>query len=286
MREKCTFIIVFFFMIIACINQSDLHGPVIASVEDKHLYYSDIEPLLPENYTIEDSANFVRSYLDTWAKKQLLLEKAELNLSNKEIADFDEQIKNYREDLLINLYKQYVVSEQIDTNISSEEIKKYYDEYRDTFRLNEHLIQLSYIILPKNSDKIDRFTSYFRSLDKHRNDQEFYELIFHGATDHLLNDSIWVRMDDILKKIPPLAKISENNYLIHNRTLRLEDSVSVYLARIKQVKRRKEIAPIEHVQSIISKLILNKRRLQFIRKMETELLNSAIQDKKYMIYEK
>ena len=275
----------FFFMMIACGDQSDLQGPVIASVGNKHLYYSDIEHVLPENYTVEDSINFVRSYLDGWAKKQLLLEKAELNLSKKEVADFDEQIKNYREDLLINRYKQYVVSEQIDTGISPEEIKKYYDEYRETFRLNENLIQLRYIVLPKGSDKINRVASYFRSLDKYRDDEAFHELIFKSATDHLLNDSTWLRMDDILKKIPPLTTIPENNYLQRNRTLQLEDSVSVYLIYIKRIKRRKEIAPIEHVKSIISRLILNKRRLEFIRKIEMELLNNAIQNKAYVIYE-
>ena len=285
MKEKNSLIILlFFFIVLACNDQSNEQGKIIASVVDEHLYYSDIEHLLPENYTVEDSANLIRSYLDGWAKKKLLLKKAELNLSKKKISDFDQQIKNYREDLLINRYKQHIIAEKIDTSISSEEMKKYYEKYKQTFTLNEPLAQLVYVVLPKGSDKINDLSRQFRHLNKKKDNQAFYDLVFQSTTDHLLNDSIWVRMDDVLKKIPPLAKVSKGNLV--NRVLKLEDSISVYLVRVKQLKHRKEIAPIEYASPIISKLILNKRRLEFIRKMETELLNNAIQNKTYVIHEK
>ena len=48
----------------------------IAKVYDKFLYKSVIELHLPNDISKQDSILFVKNYIDSWAKKQLLLHQA------------------------------------------------------------------------------------------------------------------------------------------------------------------------------------------------------------------
>ena len=60
---------------------------IVAIVKTQKLFRDDIKSILPENYTKNDSTLLVRSFINNWALKQLLLSKAEKNSSLEEFID-------------------------------------------------------------------------------------------------------------------------------------------------------------------------------------------------------
>jgi hypothetical protein len=80
----------------------------LAQVFDRNLYPSDIRDIFPSNVSPEDSIMIQQSYVDKWVKKQLILQKAELNLTEEQ-KDVRLQIEEYRSSLLIYKYEQNLI---------------------------------------------------------------------------------------------------------------------------------------------------------------------------------
>ena len=75
-------------MIASCINNAE-DRKAIAKVNNKILYEEDIKAILPEQLTKDDSLMFVNSYINKWARQQLLLQKAKINLNEEEEESID-----------------------------------------------------------------------------------------------------------------------------------------------------------------------------------------------------
>ena len=56
----------------------------IARAFDKYLYPSDIFEVVPSSISSSDSVIVARDFIEKWIKKQLLLNKAEINLTDEE----------------------------------------------------------------------------------------------------------------------------------------------------------------------------------------------------------
>ncbi|MGB5554916.1 MAG: peptidyl-prolyl cis-trans isomerase, partial [Flavobacteriaceae bacterium] len=81
----------------------------IARVGQIYLYKEEVAPLLNKAISKEDSASFVTNYINNWASKQLLLDKARINLPVEKLAEFDVLVNDYRSDLYTRAYKEALV---------------------------------------------------------------------------------------------------------------------------------------------------------------------------------
>ena len=66
--------------------------------------------------------------------------------------------------------------------------------------------------------------------------------------------------------------------------LEYQDSLSKTLLVIKDYKGINDFSPQEFVDPILNKIILNKRKLKLIKKLETDIVKNAIKDKNFEIY--
>ena len=124
-------LIIFLFILItfSCNKGIDeIEDKPLAKVYNEFLYESDIVSLFNSNITKEDSIVIARNFINDWIKKQLMVQKAELNL-NEESKDIEKQIEDYRSSLLIFRYKQELIQQKLDTVITEEELENYYNEY-------------------------------------------------------------------------------------------------------------------------------------------------------------
>lgn len=53
---------------------------------------------------------------------------------------------------------------------------------------------------------------------------------------------------------------------------------------INDVAKTYDIAPLAYIQPTVKRIILNKRKLEFVEKLEKDILNDAIQKKQFEIY--
>jgi hypothetical protein len=275
----------FFFLIslASCKNilpMQEESDKIIAQIGDAKLYKKDLKKLLPSNLKKEDSVLYTRNLINSWAKQELFYQKATLNLSD-DLDEINKLVKKYKQDLLINKYKEALIKKNLDTTITNKDLKSFYNENKTIFKLNEKLIQFRFLQVDKNLNDLETITTLFDSNDpKHLDSLHGKELEFKA---YHLQDSTWVKFNNVSKRIKTFNKIDVKR--VKNKLIKIEDSKDVYLFKIFNVIDRNDIAPINYVKPTIKQMILHNRKLKEHKKIEKTLLNDAIKNGKFKIYE-
>ncbi|MGB5479685.1 MAG: peptidyl-prolyl cis-trans isomerase [Eudoraea sp.] len=264
--------------------KNDSNEKPLARVGDTYLYWDEVEVVLGENITKQDSASMVTNYINNWATKQILLEKAKINLPDEKIAEFEQLVSNYRTDLYTRAYKEALINQAEDTLISQEELNRFYDEEKENFKLKEKIIKLRFIQLPLQFLNTKEVTESLRRFNEE--DIRYLDSIGVQFKKLNFNDSLWVSASRVIEEIPPLNIDNEDRYLKKSQFFELEDAMGVYLTKINDVLDVNEIAPLSYVEPTIRQVLLNRRKLDYIRKLETEIIDEATKEKIFEVYDK
>ena len=280
MYKHLFYIVLFTLSTYSCINHQDDKVP-IAKVYDKVLFLDDVKEIMPDQLTKEDSILFVNSYINKWAKEQLLIQKARINLQ-EENENINALVNQYRQDLLINKYKEAVVEQELDTLVTEENIENFYAGNKDIFKLNEELVKFRYIYFGNDVLNPKEFISLFKSDNAASNIKILENEL--KLKSYNLNDSIWIKYDDVIKIASFIKDYDKDKFLKKNNFLQKEDSTGVYLVKVKDVLLRNDIAPMSYAIPTIKQMILHKRKLELLRKIEKTLTEDAIKNKEFQIY--
>lgn len=254
----------------------------IARVESEYLYKEDILNLVPKGTSKKDSIEIVKAYIDRWATQKLLFKGAELNLSKDKIANFEVLINQYKIDLYSKAYIEELVIRKIDTLVSDEQIKDYYEKNKDFFKNPSELVKLRYINLVKENPKFDKIQSKFTSFAA--KDKKELEQLSIQFKSYAFNDSIWVDINQVYEKLPFITLENKDSYLSDGKNFKYSDSTTIWLVKVKQVLPKNSLTPLQFLKPTIKQIIINNRKLELINTIEKEITNDAIKSKKYEIY--
>ena len=250
----------------------------IATVNNKNLFNEDVEFLLPKNVDTKDSIVLIRSIINSWAIQQLLLLKAEENTSVNDNSEVNNLVREYRQALLINGYKERLIKQQLDTFVEQKEIQDYYKLNNKNFRLNEELIKTRYLHFSNDLiDKKEVVQLFKKGTIEDLEALELRQLTFKMM---MLNDSVWMSLENVMLKMP----FSRDNLLKKTKLFQKEDSLGLYLVTINDVLLRNQIAPLSYIEPTIKQMILHQRKLQLIRDIEKIIVKDAIQNKNFKIH--
>jgi len=256
---------------------------VIARVGESFLYEDDLAPLITENMTKGDSASFAVNYINNWASKQLLLSKAKINLSEEKLAEYNALVDDYKTELYTSVYKEALVAQATDSVITDEQLNAFYENAKENFKLKERIARIRFVALPKgflNQDEVGKRLKRFR-----QEDIRYLDSIGVQFTKLNFNDSIWVRYTRIFEEIPPITLDNADKYLKNSQFFELEDAIGVYLGKIEETKDVNDIAPLSFIKPTIEQVLLSRRKMDYLRKLETELLDEAIKDNEFEVFE-
>ncbi|MBT8274441.1 MAG: peptidyl-prolyl cis-trans isomerase [Bacteroidia bacterium] len=257
-------------------------GEPVARVNDVYLYEDDLIDLVPENVSKEDSLLRVNNFIDQWATQQLLIEGAKINLAQEKQQEFNELIEQYEVDLYTKAYMEALVKQNIDTTVSQDEALAVYERNLESFKLNEDLIKFRYININENNSEIDDIEERLRRFDEA--DKALLDSISIQFRSYSLNDSIWIKVNQAVEKIPALNPENRKELLKKSNFIQLKDSLGLYLMQINDVLVRNEIAPMEYVMPTIKQIVINKRKLDFIKQLEKDITKDAIKNGQFEIY--
>ncbi|MBN2520979.1 MAG: peptidyl-prolyl cis-trans isomerase [Bacteroidales bacterium] len=254
----------------------------VAKVFDKYLFESDIKGLFNEEISREDSLQIVMSYIDKWIRKQILLEKAELNLTPEQ-KDVEDQLEDYRSSLLIYKYEQEWIKQNLDTTVADDEIQEYYNLYSGNFILEDNIVKALYIKIPAIAPNIDKVKKWYKSDTKEDLDNlESYCYEFAKGYDNFNEE--WISFNQIINQIP-FDIADRENYLRRRKYIETNDSSYYYFINIREYKLKSEVAPLNFVKENIKQIIINKRKLQLINELETNIYNDALNYGHFKIFE-
>jgi len=254
---------------------------VVAKVLEQRLYQSDLANFVPRGLSIQDSTVFAQGYINSWAKQQLMLHNSELNLS-QEATRFENLVDEYRASLYINAYKEGLVNQYLDTTITESEVYEYYLENQNNFKINKDLIQFDFVEIGLETLNKDELVSWFKSrdsLDLRRLKSEELSL-----RNYEFNLDKWVTYEDFVNKVPVYKTIEKNDLLKKGLLFEKQDSISLYLLSVKNVKRRSDLAPLNYIKPTIKRIIIQQRKLDLIREIEQTLIDDAIKNKEFELY--
>jgi hypothetical protein len=251
---------------------------IVAIVNTEKLFREDLRKFLPKNISKEDSTILVKGYINDWAIKQLLLKNAESSSSLEEITNIEALVRDYKQSLLINNYKERLIKQQLDTAIVEQEIAKFYEENKENFKLNEELLKIKYLHLDNNIINKKELTKLFKSDDIE--DLEALEKQQLSFKNYQFNDSVWTPLDKVLLKLP----FSKENLLNKTKFLEKQDSLGLYLVTIKDVLVRNDTAPLSYIKPTIKQMILHRRKIELIRDIEKILVQDATKNNNLKIY--
>ncbi|CAI8228727.1 MAG: Uncharacterised protein [Flavobacteriaceae bacterium] len=253
----------------------------VARVNDTYLYQEDIQELISQNTTKQDSISIVANYIQRWATQQLLIDQANINLPRQQIEDYQQMVTQYRNDLFAQAYKGAIVSKLLDSTITQEEYGLFYQQNKANFTLKEEIFKLRYIHLDASFPSISETKKKLRRFDTEDVAAlQDSSLEFKGAN---FNDSVWVKKETLLRQLP-VIRTNESKVLKKATFSQLEDSLGVYLLKIKDVLSPNQIAPLQYIKPIIKEIILNKRTLELVKELEKDITKDAVKNKNFEVY--
>lgn len=270
-----------FAFLISCHTANDDEGEILARVGDDYLYSSELKGVILHNAPAKDSLILAKNYMNNWVREKLMLRQALLNLSEEQ-TNFDKQLEDYRNSLIIYQYKKLLVDQKLDTLITWDDIQMYYEENIEAFRLKENIVRVNYLKLIE--DSVNVYT-YRRLLHSDEPDQlTLLDSLCHvSAIEYSLNSKSWMPFNKLMAQIP-INTLDQENYLRNHRNAELSKDTFIYLVRFHEYKLAGEIAPLEYVKTSVKKILLNKRKIDLLGNMEDEIFNEALNNNVVEIY--
>ena len=195
---KYLLILLFPIAVLSCTNY-DTNGKEdpLAKVDDEYLYPSDLPDALTKDLSFEDSSSISDNFINKWIRKQLLLQRAELNISVNQQREINSQLEETRASLIIYQYEKHMINQKLDTIVRDEEINNYYTENQSNFVLNENIIKALFVKLSQDAPNISRVRSWYRS-ERNEDLTQLESYCYQFAEKYDDFDEDWISFDNLM----------------------------------------------------------------------------------------
>jgi hypothetical protein len=136
-------------------NETEIVRKAVARVNNSYLYQDELSGIIPEGTDPADSVARVTTYINSWIRKQLVINEAMKNIDINE-AEVERKVLDYRYSLIGYEYQNYYIKQNLNDSISDKEIQAYYKEGVDNFILKQNIIQGTFIKVPKEAPRTKR----------------------------------------------------------------------------------------------------------------------------------
>jgi hypothetical protein len=254
----------------------------LARVEQAYLYADELKGIVPSDASKEDSATRISSYVNSWIRKQLLLNEAAKNIDINE-AEVERKVLDYRYSLIGYEFQNFYIQKNLNDTISWGEIEAYYKSHLDNFILKQNIVQGTYIKVPKTAPRIQRVKELmFSRKPKDVTELKSYCLSFSAA--YQLPDSSWIEFDKLAAN-SPLAEIPNKIQFLRSYSYyETNDQNFLYFLKLDAYKISDNVSPLEFVQEDIKNIILNKRKVELAKKLEDEVYENAVKRKDFEVF--
>ena len=253
----------------------------VARVNNAYLYKDELAGIAAFGSSKEDSAARVEAYVDSWIRKELLIQEAARKININE-AEVERKILDYRYSIIAYEYQSFYIKQNLDTVFSEEEIKEYYENNIDNFILKQNIVRATYIKVPKNAPKMNKLKDWMLSQDENdKRSLKSYCLSFSVA--YHIADSTWMIFDDLVRNTPLMEIPNKVQFLKAKDYYETEDENFLYFLKVNEYRISDNVSPLEFVTDEIKNIILNKRKVELAKKLEDEVYESALEQKEFEI---
>jgi len=263
-------------------TEDEADDPVIARVDDQSLTRSELTSITANTLTAADSASLAERYIQSWIKKQLMIREAG-SQGNFDEAELNRKLLDYKYALMVYEFEKSHIDRHLDERVSEADIEQYYGQNRENFILKEVIVRLNFVKIEKKSPQNAQIDKLLK--DSRDNKSEIEQLAIKSASNYFLEDSTWVKFDDITINTPLYNHPNKVQLLRQNKLIKVDDEDYTYYLKILEYKLEDQVPPMEFVRDEITTIILNKRRVALADQLQKEVYNRARENNEFKIYE-
>lgn len=273
--------IILCFAVAACNNNSpDKNEEPLARVYDKYLYVSDIEGLLHDDISPEDSTRIVDEFIDNWIRRQLILKVAEDNVQPY-IDEINRQAEDSRQSLIISAYERQWLRQNLDTVVAFDTIQAYYENHHDELVLKSDIYRLSYAVVPKEVKSADSIAFWFtKGIEKYQYALERY--CAGNCREFSINSGIWFSEDNLFNLLP--YDMYANGKFRTKGLVKWTDEANHYFVMVSDFYKSGEVGPFEFYIESIKDIIVHQRKNEMVKLIYREIYSEGFKRDNAEIY--
>ncbi|MBE6225298.1 MAG: hypothetical protein E7122_08805 [Bacteroidales bacterium] len=275
-------IIIAALLVCSCtLYESITKGDKVVQIGRAALYKTDLEKVIPKGIAPQDSALLAKQYIDSWAIKQLMLQKAEEQLPKDE-RDVEKLLEDYRTQLLVFRYENKYVEERLDTNVSLMEREEYYRAHQGSFVGKNGVYKGRLVKMQNGSPNMQVMKKLAKS--REIEDLEALEqLAYNSAYKYSNFNDNWVDLNIVAKEIGvPLGEL--HRLMAKDGTsVEVVDTVYTNILQVLEYVAPGEVTPFEYNSGKIKEIIISRRKQELLSALQRDILRDALNNNKIKI---
>ena len=253
---------------------------VIVKVGNETLYQQELDENLSSFFHPEDSILAAEHYIRNWINDRLLYDIAQKNIQDKK--GVDRLVENYRRSLIIHRYQEQLINEKLTSDIDENLLLPYYEANKDKFQLDYPMIKGLFVKVPIEAPHIDNIRKWYKSLKE--SDSENIER--YCVQNSALYDNFteqWISFLELTDNWP--VKYSNITTVVKsNKYIEERDSNYYYFLHITNYLLPGDTTPFEYSKPIIRDILINQRKVDFLKKTEEDLYQRALNRREIHFY--
>lgn len=262
--------------------QSFIHdGEVVARLGDHKLFLSDLEKVIPNGISPEDSVNLANLYINSWATDKAFQDIAEQKLS-KEEKDVSKELEAYRQSLLRYRFEQRYVSERLDTSVSAKEVNDYHEAHKSNFILERPIVKARFMRIAEDSPNLKTIKKLMSS-DDVADVIAADSLAFNSAQRYIDCSDSWIDAATLAGEFGKdyVEVFSRKN----GKFIEISDGAgNLSVAYIVEMMKAGEVPPVEFCEDRIKDIIISGRKHKLLTTLEQDLIEDAKAKERFEIY--
>ena len=266
-------VIVISLLAISCNNKLDIKkADALVKIGNKVLYQNVVEENIPVGLTSEDSIIAAEHFIRLWINENLLYNIASRNINDKE--NIELLVENYRKSLLIYQYEEQLVNERLTKEIDEQSLYDYYNQNKDKLKLDRPLVKGLFLKVPASAPQLNEIRSWYKSKTSvSRENLEKYQLNNVAIYNYFIDK--WVDFNDLMDNFPR-EQLSKEDLIVQKKSIEKEDGTYFYFLNITDYLLPGDNAPYEYVKPTIQEMLINQRKIDFLKKTEDDLYRRAL----------
>ena len=255
-------------------------GEVVAKVGEARLLMEDLQKVIPNGISPEDSTLLARQYITTWALDHVYMEVAEKQLSAAEL-DVSQEVEAYRRSLLKYRYEQLYVNQRLDTLISEDQIREFYEKNGDRFVLKQPIVKARFMTMMTDAPNLKTIQKKMSS-GKYGEIMEADSLARVSALRYVAWEDSWIDAIVLAREFGTEAASvmsSIKKGWIERKDVNDRNNIAFVMDVIPAGRK----APKEYCEPLIKDMIISARKQTLISNLEQDLLREARESGKFEI---
>jgi len=256
-------------------------GDVVARVGNDVLYSYEIAKLIPAGTPASDSLRMVEQYVHSWAFNKLLMEKAVKTLPKSE-KDITAEIDEFRKDLLTFRYEKFYLEQRLDTLVTAEEKREWYEAHRSEFVTNCSVIKVRVARISTKSPYYVEIKEQFNAFYSNEVKQ-LEELCYASSEKYTDFGKVWIPATMLASELG-ISNSQCESLLSGGRLQETDVDNTHFLIYVTDRVSPGSISPLEYNSELIHEMIISKRKQDLLVTLEQDLFDEALGSKHYKRY--